>query len=48
MLPFYQSQIIEQAKFTYFSPGKALGKQTKKQFDPLNSLILSDKTDESK
>ena len=47
-MPFYQSQMIEQAKFTFFFPGKALGKQAKKEVDALNSLILSDKTDESK
>ena len=43
-----QSQIIVQAKFTYFSLGKALEKQTEKQVDALKSLNLSSKTDELK
>ena len=45
ILPSNQSQMIEQAKFTYSPLGKALRKQTKKQVDALKSLNLSNKID---
>ena len=48
ILLFNQSQMIEQAKFTYSPLGKALEKQTKKQVDALKSLKISNKTDELK
>ena len=41
-------QIIEQAKFTYSTWGKALEKQTKKEVDALKLLNLSNKTDKLK
>ena len=48
ILPSKRRHTIEQAKFTYSPLGKALEKQTEKQFDALNSLNLSNKTDELK
>ena len=38
-----QSQMIEDAKFTYFPLGKVLGKQKEKQIDALKFLNLSNK-----
>ena len=40
--------MIEQAKFTYSSLGKALEKQTEKWADALKSLDICYKTDELK
>ena len=48
MLPSGQSQIRQQAKFTYSPLGKSFEKQTEKQVDALKSLNLSNKTDELK
>ena len=55
ILPFNQSQMIEQAKFTYSLPGKAFEKQTKtneaqeeKQAKSLDSLNFSNKINELK
>ena len=48
ILPSKRRHTIVQAKFTYSPLGKALEKQTEKQFDALNSLNLSNKTDELK
>ena len=48
ILPFDQSRMIEQAKFTYSPLVKALAKQIKKQIDSLQFLNLSNKTDELK
>ena len=38
-----QSQMIEDAKFTYFPLGKVLGKQKEKQVDAFKFLNLSNK-----
>ena len=46
ILPFDQSRMIEQAKFTYSPLVKALAKQIKKQTDSLQFLNLSNKIDE--
>ena len=46
ILPSNQSQMIEQAKFTYSLSGKAQEKQTKRQIDALKSFKLSSKIDE--
>ena len=48
VLPSNQRQIIEQAKFTNSSLGKALEKQTEKQVGPLKSLNPCNKKDELK
>ena len=40
--------MIEQAKFTYSSWGKALEKQAKKEVDALKLINLSNKTDKLK
>ena len=48
ILLFSQSQMIEQAKFTYSPWEEVLEKQTKKQADALRSLKISNKTDELK
>ena len=45
MLSSNQSQIIEEAKFTYSPLNKALEKQTEKQVDALKLLNLSNKRD---
>ena len=40
--------MIQKAKFIYFTLGEVLEKQTKKLFDALTSLNVSDKIDELK
>ena len=45
MLSSNQSQIIEEAKFTYSPLKKALEKQTEKQVDALKILNLSNERD---
>ena len=48
ILPSHESQIVEQAKFTYFCLGKSLEKRTEKQVDASKSLNLSNKSNEIK
>ena len=48
ILPCNRNQIIEQAKFTYSSLGKALERETEKQVDALKFRNISNKTDELK
>ena len=48
ILPSNQKQIIEQAKFTYSSLGKAFEKQTKEQVKAIKDLNISNKTNELK
>ena len=48
ILPPYQIRMIELAKFIYSLLGKALEKQTKKEFDALKSLKLFNKINELK
>ena len=42
LLPFNQKQVTEQAKFTYFSLGKAFEKQTKTIEDHGKNIVKSD------
>ena len=46
ILPSNWSQIIEQSKFAYSPLGKALEKQTEKQFDAIESLDFSNQISE--
>ena len=48
ILPSNQCTVIEKAKFTNYTLGKDLEKQTKKQVDALKSLNLPNKIDELK
>ena len=43
-----RSQIIEEAKFTYSTLGKAWEKQTEKRVDTIKSINISNKVDELK